>query len=69
MNCPFYGRSLIVQPEALRTVQTNMPPFILLDMLGNRCALIVTSHSPCQMELAGRQPDWKTCPLVQDIRV
>ncbi len=60
MNCPFYGCAFIAkQPD---------PPFVLFSVGGNRCALITGAHAPCQMEIAGETPDWKTCPFVKDVR-
>jgi hypothetical protein len=66
MNCPFYGRALFV-PGLVTQRQT--PPFILFDQHGNQCALVATSHAPCQMEVNGEVPDWKTCGLVREMRM
>ncbi len=30
---------------------------------GNQCALVITSHSPSQMEMHGQVPNEATCPL------
>ncbi len=30
---------------------------------GNQCALVITSHAPCQMEIAGQIPNETICPL------
>jgi hypothetical protein len=50
-QCPFYNAS-IWRGELVRF--PGEP--------GNRCALITSAHSPCRMQIAGRDPDWKTCP-------
>lgn len=62
-NCPFYGFAYY----SSLTVGSPFPvrPFVLLPTHGNQCALVVTSHSPCQMEIAGETPDWLLCPLVK----
>ena len=51
-KCPFYG--------------FNGMWGSLLDSQGNQCALITTSYSPCQMEMAGQQPSWNLCPMHRD---
>jgi hypothetical protein len=65
MNCPFYGRALY----QTRFAATGPQPFVLIDSRGNQCAVVTDSHSPCRMEIHGEVPDWKTCPLVRDIRM
>ena len=35
----------------------------LIPIGGNQCALIVTSHSPCRMEMERESPDETRCPL------
>lgn len=47
-RCPFYGFSLFNS--------------MMMDQRGNRCALIIKSHSPCQMEIKKEIPDWDKCP-------
>lgn len=64
MNCPFYGRAMFYSP-----VPRSQPPFVLFPQNGNQCALILSSHAPCRMELDGETPDWKTCILVREIRM
>jgi hypothetical protein len=59
MNCPFYGCALW-KPDPF--------PVMLLDSHGNQCALVTLSHSPCQMELMGQVPDWRTCTLVNRVK-
>ena len=66
MNCPFYGRAIFLAPPS---TQRPSPPFVLFDQRGNQCALVTTSHAPCQMEIAGETPDWKACVLVRDVRM
>ena len=61
MNCPFYGRAFVPVAPYVR----DQPPFLLLDQHGNQCALIVTSHAPCRMEMEGETPDWQACALVR----
>lgn len=56
MNCPFYGHHL-----------ASGWRFVLLDSQGNQCAL-EPGHVPCAMEIEGKTPDWKECPLVGKIR-
>jgi hypothetical protein len=65
MNCPFYGRAMFCSPVPTR----SHPPFVLFRQDGNQCALVLTSHSPCRMEIAGETPDWKDCILVKEIRM
>jgi len=60
MNCPFYGRHLAMIGAA---------PFALIDQKGNQCALITTSFSPCQREIAGQTIDWRLCQRVWAIQV
>lgn len=64
MNCPFYGR-------AMYQTRLFLPPrpFLLLDTKGNQCGIILNSHSPCRMEIAGETPDWRECVLVKDLRM
>ena len=65
MNCPFYGRQMY--SAGMFPVQQ---PMLLLDTKGNQCALVTISHMPCFMESGMQQePDWKTCPLVRDMRM
>jgi hypothetical protein len=45
--CPFYGFAHW--------------PGLLMDSEGNQCAL-KDGHAPCQMEMNGEVPNWKTCP-------
>lgn len=59
MNCPFYGRALWESITA---------PFLLVDTRGNQCALITDAHSPCAMEIEGREIDWRACPRVAEVR-
>jgi len=47
-KCPFYGFSLFGST--------------MMDQQGNRCALIIESHTPCQMEFKGEMPNWEKCP-------
>ena len=46
--CPFYGFG-------------NVGGRALIDSKGNQCALRTDSYSPCQMEMAGKDPNWKEC--------
>jgi hypothetical protein len=64
MNCPFYGRAYFDPPH----ISPNHPPFLLFGTHGNQCALVTASHSPCRMEIAGEEPDWKECVLVKEAR-
>jgi hypothetical protein len=64
MNCPFYGRALY----GTHYPQPNRPPFILFNQHGNQCAIITGSHSPCQMEMQDKEPDWQKCALVRQLR-
>jgi hypothetical protein len=54
-NCPFYGYAMVGDIE----ISTG----------GNQCALIKNSHSPCRMEMEGKTPDWKICPVLETIRI
>lgn len=56
MSCPFYDASLFHgQLIHMSRVQ--------VDLTGNRCALITSSHSPCWMEVGESRPaDWAQCP-------
>jgi hypothetical protein len=52
-SCPFYGVSLmrLMPDQAAVLVPTN----------GNQCALITVAHSPCAMEIAGKDVGWDRC--------
>lgn len=45
--CPFYGFGVMRGT--------------LVDQKGNRCALFIDSHAPCQMEYCGQRTDWNEC--------
>lgn len=61
-NCPFYGRALYAHMV--------LPlKFLLLNTMGNQCALVTDSHAPCVMEIDGREVEWSQCPRVKDIRM
>lgn len=73
-NCPFYGRqmtfafhepdlALLVMPTVVGE-RPDFAPFHLVNTNGNQCALVLDAHSPCQEEIAGREINWATCPLV-----
>lgn len=49
MNCPYYGKNGMFGK--------------LLPQGGNECALIITSYSPCAMEMDGEEPEAARCPL------
>lgn len=66
MNCPFYGRALYLAPPI---AQSPNPPFVLFDQGGNQCAMVMSRHAPCLMEVEGQVPDWQTCVLVRDARM
>lgn len=52
MSCPFYGKGAV-------------PGFGIFDQEGNRCALIISAHSPCVMEAhQGKPPDARHCELL-----
>ena len=54
--CPFYGAALFVSREP-------EPMAVSFPTMGNQCALITSSHSPCWMEVAeNAAPDWAECP-------
>lgn len=57
-NCVFYGATLSRNMRVL--VQEHHGQ-------SNRCALAMKSHTPCQMEIAGQQPDWERCPTGREI--
>jgi hypothetical protein len=63
MNCPFYGRHMLIWPD-LDQPET-LAPFHLIDQHGNECALIIGAYSPCAEEITGRPVDWHTCVIVQ----
>jgi len=48
-KCPFYGFGLVKES--------------LMDTKGNQCALFVSRHSPCRMEISNQVPDWDECPV------
>ncbi len=48
-RCPFYGFS-----EAMG---------VFMDQKGNQCPLILSSYSPCRMEVEGKLPSWDRCPF------
>ncbi|HEY1897024.1 MAG TPA: hypothetical protein VGG62_12155 [Terracidiphilus sp.] len=62
MNCPFYGRAMYgkVYPPVM---------FLLVDTKGNQCGLVADAHAPCMMEANGEEVDWKTCPVVKEVRL
>ena len=45
-NCPFYGHYMYLAPTGRAPL-----PFVLLAQDGNQCALVVTSESPCHMQV------------------
>lgn len=51
-GCRYYGHSNV----ALRAIRE------LVSSGGNECALIHTSYAPCEMTMAGMQPDQALCP-------
>lgn len=59
-GCPFYGASLVFTdiPEILPMFSSS--PHLLIQP-GNRCALITSGHSPCYLEVHGRDPAWDGC--------
>ena len=78
MNCPFYGVSCII-PRKRHPLAHHAGPlpsekpycasFILLPSGGDQCGLVTSSHAPCYMEYKqGKEPDWKTCDRVTDVR-
>ena len=50
-KCPFYGVAAFPTQK------------LLLDSQGNQCALLTDITAPCSMELRGKEPDVRTCPL------
>jgi hypothetical protein len=63
-NCIFYGHHLYLRP-----IQPGPTPFLLLASNGNECALVLTSHAPCYMEMNHLPIDWRECPLAADVRI
>lgn len=57
-------KDLEVIPVACRFYGYNGMFGRLVPTGGNQCGLILTSHSPCQMEMQGRPVDEMHCPLV-----
>lgn len=55
-GCQFYGHSGVANYQLVPTH-------------GNQCALIVSAHAPCQMEINGETPSAARCPLIHQIRV
>ena len=54
--CPFYGAALFVSREP-------EPMAVTFPTMGNQCALITSSHSPCWMEVGeNAAPNWVQCP-------
>lgn len=49
-NCPFYGFSFQVLFN------------LMISSGGNQCALRVTAHAPCYMEIRGKTPNFPNCP-------
>lgn len=54
MSCRFYGKNGMFGQ--------------LIDQGGNECGLIITSYSPCAMEMDGSAPDENTCSVVARAR-
>ncbi|HTB10968.1 MAG TPA: hypothetical protein VK752_05330 [Bryobacteraceae bacterium] len=53
MSCPFYGK------------YAGMTTTAIVEQLGNQCAIIVRSYSPCVMETSlGVEPDASKCELL-----
>jgi hypothetical protein len=63
-NCPFYGYSHFSASDPKHTF-----PFILLQMDGNQCGLVTTSHAPCWMEMNRQPVEWKECPYMKELRI
>ena len=51
-KCPFYG--------------FHYAAGFFMDSEGNQCPLITDRYAPCQMEIAGKAPDWKLCGFRAD---
>jgi hypothetical protein len=51
-GCRYYGKS----HAALKSMG------VLLEQLGNECAVVFDCFSPCKMEQLGHVPDEKRCP-------
>ncbi len=47
--CPFYGFLAVTMDK------------IMLDQGGNKCALLINSYTPCQMEYSKQKTDWNKC--------
>jgi hypothetical protein len=60
INCPFYGKHLHVSIQG---------PILLVDQHGNECAAIRDAYAPCEMEIQGREIDWRLCPVITAISV
>jgi hypothetical protein len=61
---PGSRRELQVLPVSCRFYGFNGMFGGLIPTHGNQCGLITDRHAPCQMEMAQRKPDEKTCSLV-----
>ena len=48
-GCPFYGFAAFQG--------------VMLDQVGNQCALITSSYSPCKMIMESKFPEWRHCSL------
>lgn len=51
-GCRYYGNSHTILRATKELVSSG----------GNECALIHTSYAPCEMTMAGMQPDQALCP-------
>lgn len=61
-NCPFYGSTIII--GELGGVGSGRGQLALWHIGGNRCAAMMGSHTPCQMEIEGKESDWRLCKVI-----
>ena len=56
-NCPYYGFDLLKKFSLLRESNGNQCPFYIIIDPKN------PAYHPCDMEIAGKIPDWNNCKL------
>jgi hypothetical protein len=70
-NCPFHGSAAYQLPKGVPIAHGGKPRRVAFLLLPEprRCAAVVDSAERCLLEISGEPVDWRTCPLLLQIRV
>jgi hypothetical protein len=71
VNCPFHGSAAYQLPKGVPIAHRGQPRRVALLLLPEplRCAAVVDSAERCVLEISGQPVDWRSCPLLLQIRV